>query len=339
MLTVGGQVAGIGAEWVVTSKWGLGSEVKRALIGIDGGASKTVCALADDSGALLARGVSGSANFFKNGLEAASQSLRVAIDQALAEVGLRRSQVVAACAGLAGVTRPEDRAVMERALAGILPDSRVVVENDGLVALAGATGGRPGVIVISGTGSIALGVNSKGERAQAGGWGNLLGDEGSGYDIARRAMIAAMRDFDGRGPATGLRQALIQDLCLNEIIEIVPLLYGDQLTHASVAALYPLVMHAAEGGDAVARGLIEEAARKLAEMAAAVLVRLHEPASTPLAVAGGVLTHATRLRELFQLETRRLVPEVRFVEARHPPEIGAVLIAKAAARGKPAFQA
>lgn len=312
--------------------------MKRVLIGIDGGASKTVCALADDSGQLLARGVSGSANFFKNGLEAATRSLRAAIDQALAEVGLQRSEVAAACAGLAGVTRPEDRAVMERVLAAMLPHSKVVVENDGVVALAGATECRPGVIVISGTGSIALGVNSKGERAQAGGWGHLLGDEGSGYDIARHAMIAAMRDFDGRGPATVLRRELIRDLCLNEMIEIVPLLYGDQLTHASVAALYPLVMRAAQGGDAVARQLIEDAASKLSEMAAAVLLRLNEPASTPLAVAGGVLTHATLLREVFQTETRRRVPEVRFVDSRHPPEMGAVLIARAAARGEPPFQ-
>ncbi len=316
-----------------------GRDVKRALIGIDGGASKTVCALADETGALLARGVSGSANFFKNGLQAATQSLRTAIDQALSEGGVQRSEVVAACAGLAGVTRPEDRAVMERVLAEILPRCQVVVENDGIVALAGATEGRPGVIVISGTGSIALGVNSRGERAQAGGWGHLLGDEGSGYDIARRAMIAAMRDFDGRGPATALRRELVRDLCLTEIIEIIPLLYGDQLTHASVAALYPLVMRSAQGGDSVARELIGDAARKLAEMAAAVLTRLNEPASTPLAVAGGVLSHGALLRELFRAETRHRVPEVRFVDSRHPPELGAVLIAQAVSRGRRAFQA
>ncbi len=307
------------------------------LIGIDGGASKTVCALVDPASEQVWRGVSGSANFFKNGVYGAKSSLREAVESALSQAEASPSDVSFACAGLAGVSRPEDRKLMEQVFGEILPGVPVRVENDGLVALAGATEGRPGVIVISGTGSIALGVNRLGQRAQAGGWGFLVGDEGSGYDIARRGIMAALQDFDGRGPKTSLRAKLIRELYLPEIDQIIPLIYLDRLTHANVAALYPVMMQAAEEGDPVAGELIRSAAGKLARMATAVLKRLGDPASTPVAVAGGVISHSPILAATFRERVCEAIPEARFIEARHPPEIGAVLIARALAEGREAF--
>ncbi len=308
------------------------------LAGIDGGGTKTVCVVADAEGRIRGTGRGGPSNYQKDGLFSARNSLRHAVRDALSAAELRPQDVTGVCAGLAGVDRAEDSRVMAQVLRQILPADHLVVENDALVALIGATGRRPGVIVIAGTGSIALGVNRKGERARAGGWGHILDDEGSGYDIARRGVMAALQDFDGRGAPTRLRDMVAKELFLNTIADVIPLLHRGQLNHTQIAALLPVVLEAAEEGDEVARQLISDAGLQLAGAARAVVESLGEQdADFPVATAGGVFLHSERLRECFTGHLREMLPKARVIRPAQPPEQGALLVARAAVEGEPLF--
>lgn len=314
-------------------------ELSGLLVGLDAGASKTVCAVADATGQVLGRGKSGPANYLKSGVEAVERTLRKAIGDALRAAGEETDRIAAVCAGVAGARRRSDRRAIKAALGRFLPAPTIRIENDALIALAGATNCRTGVIVVAGTGSIALGVDPDGREVQAGGWGHVAGDEGGAYDLARRAIVAAMRDFDGRGPRTRLRRELESKFSLSRIDQIIPLLYGAELDHAGVAALFPLVDKAAEDGDGVAQRLIEEGAGQLAEMAAAVIARLGDFPMRRVAAAGGAITHSSRLAQAFRRSLTEREARVHFVNPANPPEVGAILLARAALDGRPSFAA
>jgi len=167
----------------------------------------------DSSGRALSRGIGGPSNPLTAGFDEAAEAITAAVEAAAEEAGVEAFS--AACLGIAGTDRPSGR----DALMGMLeiPSGRVRIVTDAVAALAGATGGGPGVIVISGTGSIAYGVDSEGGTARAGGWGWMVDDEGSGYDIGRKAMAAALRAHDGRGEPTTLADKVKSVLGLRDM--------------------------------------------------------------------------------------------------------------------------
>jgi len=310
----------------------------RCVLGIDGGGTKTVCVAADENGRVLGRGLGGPVNPHSEGLDRSRRSLEEAIGGALAESGIPAEAVACVGAGLAGVARPKDREVMEGLLRRLLPVPELVLDLDALAALVGATGGRPGVIVISGTGSVAFGIDRRGQRARCGGWGFILGDEGSGYDIARRGLIAALRAYDGRGLETMVRVRLEEQLGLKSTEELIPFLYSNPLSPARVASLYPIVLDAADNGDVVARQLILDSASALAEMGVTTATKLDfSDGETLISTAGGVFKGRT-LREEFEHAVRSRLPSAEIVEAAHPPEMGAVFLAVARLKGQPLFE-
>lgn len=310
----------------------------RYILGIDGGGVKTICLAADEAGRVLGRGTAGPSNYLKEGLYSAKLSLRQAIDTALTESKVKPKEVKAVCAGLAGMDRPTDRRIIRQVFEELLPGAKLILDNDACIALIGATEGEPGIIAISGTGSIALGLNREGQMARSGGWGHILGDEGSGYEIARRGLMAILKDVDGRGPKTLLRERLTRELYLSSVEELIPVFYGGQMTPSRIAALYPLVLQAAEEGDEVAANLLEEAAVQLAETAWAVIRKLEmQEDRFPLAVSGGVFKSSPLIRNRFLERITRQAPQAEPVEPKHPPELGAILLAKAVLEGKKPF--
>lgn len=307
-------------------------------MGIDGGGTKTVCVLADSDGRVVGTGRGGPSNYQKDGVYTAKSSLRKAVREAVAEAGIRSREIAGLCAGLAGVDRREDAEIMRRALREVMPAEHMIVENDALIALVGATERRPGAIIIAGTGSIGLGVNGRGERARAGGWGHILDDEGSGYDIARKGLMAALRAYDGRGESTRIEEKVVRELYLTSIDQVIPLLYQGQLSHTQIAALLPLVLEAAEEGDPVALQLIDQAAQQLAATATAVVTKLDCLGQDfPVATAGGVFLNSPRLLERFRAHASGRMPRARVIRPAQPPEQGALLVAKAAVDGQPLF--
>jgi len=224
----------------------------------------------DGSGRELGRGSAGPSNHQSVGAQAAQAALAASLDQAMASAG--RPPLAAACFGMAGLDRPEDLRILREIADALLPGLPLELVHDGLVALVGGTGGqRYGVAVIAGTGSSAVGYTADGRFARSSGWGHLLGDEGSGFDIARRGLNAATRAQDGRGPQTILTERLPLAAGLPSMDSLSDHIYNESWTIPQVASLAPAVLAAAEDGDPSAGEIRDQAADELALAALAVI--------------------------------------------------------------------
>jgi N-acetylglucosamine kinase-like BadF-type ATPase len=222
--------------------------------------------------------------------------------------------------GLAGVDRPGDREALLPGLAGLATTFELT--NDANLVLT-ALPGAVGVAAIAGTGSIAFGRDLGGAATRSGGWGHIIGDEGSGYDLGRQALQAVTRAHDGRGPATELVRAILDHWRLPDPTRIVDRVYhGGGDDKAEIAKLATLVCATARGGDAVARRLVETAAGELALAIVAVADRLTFDGPMPLALAGGLLTGEAELRDavVADLAGRRPIGPVEIV---HEPATSA----------------
>lgn len=307
----------------------------RYVLGLDGGGTKTVCLVANELGTIIGTGRAGPGNYLKEGLFTVKKSLRKAINEALRHAGISYHQVSVLCAGLAGVDRISDRQLMRKVIREVIPIQQVHLESDALIALVGATGGKPGMIVISGTGSIAMGINRQNERARAGGWGHILGDEGSGYDIARKGLVAALKAFDRRGKKTIIEDMVKRKLGLPQTDELIPLFYREGVTPTKVASFYPMIQRAAEQGDDVARKLIVDAAEDLAHAAAVVVRRLRmQRQRFTISLIGSIFQNNPLLVRTFRARIRQRAPGIRISKPLYPPERGAILVALARLKGE-----
>jgi N-acetylglucosamine kinase-like BadF-type ATPase len=188
----------------------------RFVLGFDGGGTKTDCVLMDESGAILAPSQAGPSNPLRVGFGAAINSVRDAARQALALAALPAdSSPAAVCAGLAGAGPPESAEKIRVLLGAEFPKSKVQVCTDIDLTLEAAGDGAV-IVLLAGTGSFAVGRNAAGETARAGGYGSQIGDEGSAYDIGRRAVLTAMHENDRTGADSLLGQRLLRELgCAN----------------------------------------------------------------------------------------------------------------------------
>ena len=302
------------------------------VLGLDGGGSHTVCLVVDGEGRQAARSVSGPCNHQSVGVPAAQAALTAAILAARQEAG--DPTLAAACLGMAGFDREEDLYLIAGMAAPLLPGVQLEIVHDADIALAAGGGGRrPGVVVVAGTGSIAVGYDAAGRRARAGGWGHLLGDEGSGYDIARKGLSAATRAYDGRAEGTILIERLPMAAETPTLEKLANRIYLENWTVGQVAALAPVVLAAAEAGDPAALEILEAAAGQLAQAARVVIagLRLQEQAF-PVVLSGGLFTSHTRLFELVREAILDFAPQACVSLPRHEPAYGAALLALEAAR-------
>ncbi len=242
-------------------------------LGIDGGQSSTTALLGDRSGLVIGYGRGGPCNHVKGpgGREKFVSAIEACFQQAAS--GIDPSAITAVCGGFSG--GPADKATL---LEEMFPASRVVVTNDGLIALAGATGGQPGIITIAGTGSLAFGRNASGKTARAGGWGYIFGDEGGGFDLVRQALRAALREEEGWGPPTILTPMLLEETGAQSVNDLLHQFYTLDWPRPRIASLSWIVDRAAIEGDHTALGLLHTAAQQLAGYAAAVRGTLFLPA-------------------------------------------------------------
>jgi len=206
--------------------------------------------------------------------------------------------------------------------------------NDALVALVAGVGEAPGVVVICGTGSIAYGRNAQDQAARAGGWGYILGDEGSGYWIGRRALRAVARAADGRGPATALTARVLSHFAIRAPSELVGEIYDRQLRHHALAQVARLVQQAREQGDPVATQILEAAAHELVGAARSVVERLRMAGDAfDFVLAGGVFTGVPWLAEELTRRLPAIAGLARVTRLQCEPALGAVRIAIAEAGG------
>lgn len=282
---------------------------------------------------ILGRGTAGPGNPRAAGFDVAQANIEAAIEQAFADANLPRQPVAAACFGLAGCGRAEEQQRMSAWAKGNQIAEAVQVTGDAEPILAAASPDNWGIALICGTGSLAWGRNQRGQSARCGGWGYLIGDDGSAYAIALAGLRAAVRAADGRGPPTVLLSHFQVQLGVSEPAELVGKIYVPETTVERVASLAMTVFQSAPS-DAVAERIIATAAKELAKMTAALVGRLQLPTrGFPLALAGGVLLNQPRFQQLVREEIamRGLTPSIVAVGE---PIVGAVKLARqlAAAR-------
>jgi N-acetylglucosamine kinase-like BadF-type ATPase len=301
-----------------------------AVVGVDGGGTKTRAVILDLNLNLLGEGTAGPANPLRVGVVKAAAAIREAVDKACDAARLRRTDLVAAQIGLAGVRRHELRARMHDALKNISV-GEVVVVGDADIALYGVTEGEPGVIVIAGTGSICCGINARGKQACAGGWGPIAGDEGGGAWIARRGLRAIAHATDGRGPATSLSNAACNYFHVTNPDDLSTAIYSPVITNEFLAGFGKFVIDAAKARDRVASEILVEAGKELGLAATAVIRNLKlEPETFPVGYVGGVFAASG---ELVLSHLREAIiataPRAHLTPPKFPPAIAAARMARA----------
>ena len=297
------------------------------IIGIDGGGTKTVGILATETGQHLAQVESGPANYHVVG-EAKTQTVLEDIVARLYEkAGIPSENSAQCCLGMAGLGRDADREVIGRICDELgIPQNRILT-HDAHIALVGGTEKQEGVIVISGTGAIAYGINANGREARASGWGYLLGDEGSGYDIAIKGLRAIARAADGRGDQTKLTDRILNKLALNEPSELIRWVHA--ASRDMIAQLAEVVFDTAQTRDTVAECLVDEAADELVSAAASVIEQLKFTEPFDIVLSGGNLIHQTMFADKLRHRFAKIQPAASVQLPKHEPAYGAVLLAQA----------
>jgi N-acetylglucosamine kinase-like BadF-type ATPase len=267
---------------------GLKPNTPALLLGIDGGASKTIALLASTDGTILGRAQVGGSNKQVSGVDLALATLDQSITLVFAAAGLPIQTVAAACLGLSGVDRPADYQLIQGWAEQRQLTHALRVVNDAQLVVAAGTPGGYGVGLICGTGSIAIGRAIDGRTGRAGGWGYLLGDEGSGYDIALRGLRAAAQAADGRGTAHQLLAALLAHWQLQQPSDLIPHVYHRPDPRAILSDLPPLISDLADQGDPICVTILAKAGRELAAAVIAVADQIGFRGPIPLGVAGSV---------------------------------------------------
>ncbi len=301
--------------------------MNKYVIGLDGGGTKTLGVLVSGSGTIIARETGESSNIQAIGAEKLAQVLADLVGQLTAAAGLRVEEIDHLYAGLAGAGRPADREVISK----IVSDNRLAknhtIDTDAAAALAGAFAGGPGIIVISGTGAICFGKDEAGTLYRCGGWGYLLGDEGSGYYIGQQALIAALKDLDGRGPKTILREVYENRYGLTSIDMIISQIYSGKIDRAEIASNAPFVFEASEKGDVAARRIIENAGREIGIQIAATARRMGcAQGAVEVALIGSVFKQREILIPYMKEEALRIVATANFIDPRFEPAIGSAIL-------------
>lgn len=300
-----------------------------AVLAVDAGGTNCRIALSCCDGTILDYQEGGPCNYQNIGVTKASENLTAILHKIVSgnhsETGANDHEAVArdtdalgACApvlyieqaiiGIAGLDTPFDHDVIEQFVkeafrqAGIQAQS-LIINNDGMITLLGSIGDQPGIIAVAGTGSIVLGTTQDGRQTRIGGWGHRIGDEGSGHAIGIAALRHIFRAIDGREPASGIREAILQELQLQTAADLMAWMYSDEYSVERVAAFAPILFRLSDAGDSAAAAILREASAGLASACIAAIeeLRLNE-GPFELVLAGSILQkHALVAEELIRL--------------------------------------
>ncbi len=296
-------------------------------LGFDAGGTKTDCVLIDSAGRLLAETRGGGANPMRAGFARACDVLGETAQRALADAGRNAENIRAICAGVAGAGRPRVARRIKSYFLHAFPHAAVRIVTDIELALSAAVGDGPGVVIIAGTGSAVGGRNAAGQVARAGGWGPWIGDDGSAYDVGRRAVKAALAARDGVGPAT----------LLGEKILLAQETHDWQVVIGRIAKrpdsvfpqLFPLVTASAVAGDIVSQEILAHAGKLLAVLAANVVTALGlQDRSFLIAKSGGVFSEPSQLESVLSAELFRVAPKAKIEPLRVSPARAAAELAR-----------
>jgi glucosamine kinase len=295
---------------------------------VDGGATKTVAVVGRLDGTLLASARAPPSNYHNVGVGKAARSIRTSLLHACRDAHVSTSNLETVVMGLAGMDSPRDFRAGKRVADLTDVGKQRIVVHDSVIAIYAATLGRPGIVVNAGTGFFAAGIGLDGKPIRASGWGNIIDDEGSAYDIGRRAMRAALHALDGTERKTAIAKLIVRKFRLHALEDIVYEVHNKPMSTREISSISKLVAQAAVNGDRVARDIFAYEGRVMASFVSAIARRLEMTKSKPdIYCTGGVFKAGPVLLKPFRRELRKKVP--RFV-LRHPrfePVIGAFILA------------
>jgi N-acetylglucosamine kinase-like BadF-type ATPase len=298
------------------------------ILAIDGGGTQTRSAVFDQGGNLLGLGIAGSSNHIIDSIETVAEALRSSIGDALRSASVDPAQIHVVCAGTAGIS-PDGGGSQPilKVLSEILPSSRLLVLGDMVIALYGAHLCDRGAVVIAGTGSVAYASDGEGRFKKSGGWGHIIGDEGSGYEIAKEAMRAALRAYEGQGEETALVSILCNVLKLSNLCEVIDLVYKRWLDRSWFASLSKVVYEAALQGDKIALRIFQDAAEKLARMAINAVKGISPlDMNIPISYAGSVFRARRFILKPMKEYIAKQLTHAKVVDPILPPLGGAFLL-------------
>jgi N-acetylglucosamine kinase-like BadF-type ATPase len=281
-------------------------------LGIDGGASKTAFVLEDENGKILGRAETGPSNWLSSGKEEAARNIATGIRQ------LNTLPDVVGC-GFAGAGRPEGLQFYKDSLSALLPKAQIFVETDAFISYLGAIGLEPGVLLIAGTGSIAIGRRADSAMIRIGGWGPIFGDEGSGFWIGREVIQTALRANDA-GAEADFVSSVCERLQLKSITEVATAWKSGAATVRSVASLTTLIFHMYPAE--YASRILNEAAKHLWSMSKTAIARVGIP-DCRRSVVGSVGNQPLMKQLMREHGNAR-----DFDDPAHPPEHGAIIWAR-----------
>lgn len=298
------------------------------LAGVDGGATKTVAAVGRLDGVLIGTARTASSNYHNVGIERAARSIREAIRSACSVGRASAKNLETVVMGLAAMDSPRDFLIGRRIARLTGTGKHRLVKHDSVIALYAATLGKPGIVVNAGTGSFAAGIDEKGNIIRAGGWGNIIDDEGSAYDIGKLGIRFALRVLDGRERETTIAKILLGKLKLRTLEDIVHEVHEKPMTVEEISTISKLVAHAALRGDRVARDILAHEGRVLADLVSAIARRLEMTRSKPdVYCTGGVFRAGATIMNPFKRELRKNVTRFTLRRPRFEPVVGAFILA------------
>lgn len=299
------------------------------VIGIDGGGTKTVLKITGVSGDILAESKGGPSNINSSFKEDVANVLKDLIYEGVNKANLSLNDCLAVCIGTAGADRKEDKPIIEQMIKNTGISGRIIVVNDAEIALVGGVERNEGLILICGTGSICFGKAEDGRTCRSGGWGHIIGDEGSGYDIGIRAIKASLKSYDGRDQKTMLENEVLKHFSLKHHEDLIGYIYRSGAGKKEIASLTKVVNECFLKGDEVSEKILKESSYELFLCVKAVIHKLQfSDKHVFLTTAGGAVNNIKYLFDQFAHTLNENYPEIEIIPMKNDPAFGAALIAR-----------
>ncbi|MNI03117.1 Glucosamine kinase GspK [compost metagenome] len=308
------------------------------VIGIDGGGTKTEAVVLGTDEQLLVTLTGKATNQHAIGFDSAMQHLRELIQEVWSTLAYEPKNCIGITIGLAGVDTAEEKQKVLHALDLYMKQLNIHVpiwiSNDAEIGLMATLGKQEGIVAISGTGSIVYGITSEGHKVRVGGWGHLLGDQGSGYQIGLASIRAVMSSYDGTLSATLLTKLVIEAYQLESVLELKSLIYAPHITKQDIASFARICIVAAEQQDECALRIIEQSASELASQATALIHKHPSFTKGDLVLSGSIFMYSPTFTKCFETLLNESFTQLHIHKARRTPAFGAALLALSSAQLK-----
>ena len=296
-------------------------------IGIDGGGTKSKYVVADKDLNVIYRCEGGPTNFLMLGLKKTVENVFNSLQDCYNNAGIEKDKIKGILLGTAGAGRKTDAENFEKKFYGLAEEKKLHinsfrVESDATITLEGAFSGKPGSILIAGTGSIIYGKNDKSNIFRAGGYGRLIGDEGGGYSIGRKGFNALSKYFDGNGTDFKFFTSVSNEFNIKNRDDLINKLYTEKLDIASAA---PIIIRCAEEKDPVCMDILNSESDELINLISSMKSNF-KTNEMNLCLLGGLLDNKNYYSDLLKRKIPKKFPEIKIKQPDYPPEIGAVIL-------------